>query len=709
MTLPAPVTAPAQPTPSVVPLDFQRIGGNLAKLQSAGAPQEDIAQYLSEEGTDLATVNASGFGIKPPGAMESAAIGATQGLTANYGDEAASAIAATIGRPGGEAIPGNSWTERYGNALNIARPQQAAAQAAHPYAFGAGQLAGAVAPAIAAPEAFGSKYIAEAPTLGSTVLRSAKVGGIVGGINASGSAEGDVGRQLLKTAEGTAAGATIGALIPVGIDATKKLGTWAWNAAKGLFVPAEKVTEAASVPATGRAVDAAEAIRPRATIDVEQTDRATAINKIAEAARRDGASVEDIQNMLNAAGPEATIADFGKNMQQLLISSTTAPGPGKQIAATALENRQAGQQGRLVDATDKALGGGAGFHETDDALLDRLDTEARPLYKKAYDEAQPVDISSVLDSINSSLNKVPAKSPIRAAVEKVRGMLVDEVKGPDGEGMVLQPYNDLEMLHNAKLAIDDMLSNYGGENSLGKVSKARVTQIKNELLGVMDETNPLYGEARGKFSGIMTAKDALAAGRQFIKSDAEDTAKAMAELDPTDQQFFREGAKRAIVDIIKGTPPDVSVVQQLRKTGLLEKVKALAPDDKSFNKFVQDLNNERRFANTRAATVGGSQTAEKLLGAADLASGATDIIQQAKSPGGLIASMLGKAKQMLGPGEETRALIAKRLSSNDPRVVEETLKAVAYANRLRAALQQGGAVGSVGASGTTGAAIGRMP
>lgn len=694
------------------PVNFKAIGDKVKLMAADGVPLGDIDGYVRAFGTDLATVNASGFGIKdaaatpatpPPSGWRSAGIGATQGLTANFGDEIASGIAATIGRPGGEAIPGATWGDRYQNALDIARPQQKAAQEAHPYIYGGAQVAGAVLPSLVAPEAFGSTYIANAPTLTQAAIRSGQIGSLYGGISAFGNAEGDAATQAKETATGAGAGAVIGAAIPPLVAGATKLGTWAWNAAKGMFTPAETVIEPATVNA---AADAAEALRPRATIDAGQTDKSMAVNKIAQALRRDGYSIDDIQRMLDAAGPDATLADLGKNTQQLLTSSMGAPGPAKQIGSTILENRQAGEQGRLLDATTKALGGGSGFHETDDALLQRLEKEASPLYDKAFAEAQPVDISGVLDQIDTGLAKVPQKSPIRAAVERVKSMLLEEVKGAEGK-TTNAPYSDLETLHNAKLAIDDMLSNYGGENSLGNVSKRQITQIKNALLEAMDASNSAYAEARSKFSGIMTSRDALAAGRAFIKSDAEITASALRDMAPEDQQFFREGAKRALADIIKSKPSDVSVVQLLRKTGLLEKVEALAPSEGAFKAFVQDLSNARRFAATRAAATGGSQSVEKALGAADLAGGMAQIGQAANgNPAGLVARSLNWLGRLVGPGEETRAMIAKRLLQGPGPQRDELLKALAYAQRLQALSNNAGSKLAIGGSSLSGPAAG---
>lgn len=638
------------------------------------------------------------------GTGEAFGIGTSQGILANFGDEAAAAIGATIGRPGGEALPGETWPQRYDAGLGIARAKLDAAKEQHPYAYGSGQVTGAVATTLALPGAGGAKFVANAPTMAGMMGRSALVGGGYGTVYGFGEGEGGFENRTKDAALGGATGAIIGAVAPpvakaVG-GAIKGVKNWAVDS----LWPKVAITEAPKAATMGVA-DAAAAPSASIMVKPSQVDKATA--KIAEALRRDGYSQEQITRILDALGPEGTLADVGPNAKTLLTSAMGAPGAGKQIGATALENRQALEQTGLLSSLDKTLGVGAGFHQTDDQLIAALEKEASPLYGKAFSSAQPVNTTPVMEAIDKAVSKMPAKSSIRSALERVRGLLGEEVSGPDGKPM-FKGYDDLEMLHNAKLSIDDMLSKFTGDDSLGNVAKRKVIEVKSALLAAMEELNPAYTAAREKFSGTMTSLDALKAGRAFIKEDAEITAAALRELDLADQQFFREGAKRAIADIIKSKPQDVSVVQLLRKTGLLEKVKALVPGEAEFNAFVQDLNNARTFANTRAYATGGSQTVEKTLAAMDLANNPIIKTGQDVATGnkaGLVRSALDWVGQLTGPGEETRAAIVKALLSNNRPEVNETVRRAMLAQQLMALENQAIGTGAAGGS-ATGASYG---
>lgn len=655
-----------------------------------GTSPDVVQNVFNREVTKLNAAKPTGgaFGSGIPAAIMA---GAGRGASFETVDELGGAI-----RGVESMLKGGDYEGAYNQALKTARENEKFLASEHPYATFAGQVLGTLLFAAATRRAIpGTQYIADAPNMLNMMGRSAGVAGAYGGAQGFGAGEGGIENRLKSGAAGGAIGAAIGAAIPPVAQAAKGVGSWALNKVTDLFKSPTTITEAAPAATMGVA-DAAAA--PPASVTVNSGQASKAISKIAEALRRDGFTPAQVQQVLDKLGPDATLADLGENTRGLLTAAMSAPGAGKQIGKTLLENRQAGEQGALLESAANVFkGAGAkGFHETDDALLAALEKEASPLYTKSFAEAQPVNTAPVLETIDKALAKMPAKSSIRSALEKVRGLLGDTVD--DG----FKPYDDLEVLHNAKMSIDDMLSKYTGDDSLGNVARAKVMDVKQALLTAMEELNPLYKEARGKFSGIMTSKDALQAGRAFIKEDAEITASALKELDPADQQFFREGAFRAISDIIKSKPQDVSVVQLLRKTGLLEKVKTLAPDEGAFNSFVQELTNVRRFAQTRAATAG-SNTTEKILGAMDLAE--SPVVQMGGNAmtgnkAGVIRSAYDWVKEALGPGEESRAAIVQALLSNDRPAINETLRQTLLAEALRGATNKAAATGAVGASPT---------
>lgn len=721
--------------------DFQKLGSQVQAMRAKGIPDDAINTWLSQADTSLEMLNASGFGPNsqraksPASGVESFGQGFGQGASMGFGDEVGAAAAATFGTPEGWFQPqGENWSDRYGSARDKIRGEMKGVQEANPALYGAGELAGAVAPAFVAPELYGSSAIQNAPSMGQAMLRSGGFGAGFGGLSALGHAEGTPEQQATETAMGSALGAMIGAAAPPVVNTLGKGTRWVYDKVRGMFSPAEEIVEAIpaampraaqtqmpqqmpppqvppgmqqapQTPLTPRSVASFDDVRPRATATVSPSDKTKAVNEVARALQRDGYSVEQIEQALNSLGPEATIADLGDATQRLLRTQKSAPGAAGNIIKTSLNNRQVGEQGRLLESVQKALGTKAGIYEADDVLLQRLDDEAAPFYQKAFAESanNPVGTVPVLEEIDKQLAKMPKNSPIRSAIERVRNMIGEEQEVAGQK--VFQPYANLEVLHNAKMGIDDMLSNFGGDNSLGKVSKRAVMQIKDQLLKAMDEASPDYKQARQAFSGIMSGKDALEAGRTFIREDAEAIGRRLAEMPVEDQELYRIGGLRAIKDIIGSKPKDVSVVQLLRKSNLLDKVRELVPSEEAFNNYVRELENARRFAETRATALGGSQTAEKLLDATDqslnLGSVASDVATGNR--GGITSRLMdwvgGKFNNMVGPGEDARAKIAQILTSTDPAQRQDALQAIAAALSQQQTMRQGAAVvGSTGAS-----------
>jgi hypothetical protein len=200
----------------------------------------------------------------PPqiGTGEAAAIGGTQGLTFNFGDEIASGIAATVGRPlTWDPIKGENWSERYDNALDEARGKQGAAQEQHPVAFGAGEFAGAALPAVVAPQMYGANWVARAPTMAAAAGRGAAVGAGLGALTGFGAGEGGARDRAASSAIGGATGGAIGA---VAAPVSRVIGNAVAGRAPNPAVPTNDQLRVAGTAAYDAADNAGVIITPQA-------------------------------------------------------------------------------------------------------------------------------------------------------------------------------------------------------------------------------------------------------------------------------------------------------------------------------------------------------------------------------------------------------------------------------------------------------------
>ena len=167
--------------------------------------------------------------------------------------------------------------------------------------------------------------------------------------------------------------------------------------------------------------------------------------------------------------------------------------------------------------------------------------KASPLYKGAFKEGAEVDLTTVTESIDDILSKFPENGEVFKNISKVK----KSIAGKDG-----QP--SLELLHNAKVEIDQMI-NKVGEGSLGNTTKGKLVDIKNQLLAQMDEASDLYRSARNLFAAESPAVDAIQDSIIGNIAGVKDTQlKSIAGkiFDPkeTNRQVMKQ-AKRVIQDV----------------------------------------------------------------------------------------------------------------------------------------------------------------
>lgn len=114
-----------------------------------------------------------------------------------------------------------------------------------------------------------------------------------------------------------------------------------------------------------------------------------------------------------------------------------------------------------------------------------------PLYELAKQDKSIIDVSDITNNIDTTLTNYPKGGEIQKTLTKVKGFL-------DGE-------NTIEMLHNSKVEIDQLLA----KPKLGNNTKRELMQIKNNLLAKMDDINPAYKQAREEFHRLSPAVEDL--------------------------------------------------------------------------------------------------------------------------------------------------------------------------------------------------------
>lgn len=101
---------------------------------------------------------------------------------------------------------------------------------------------------------------------------------------------------------------------------------------------------------------------------------------------------------------------MGAGGETVARAVASVPGPGQEIARSALAERRGGARSRIVAALRRDLGDdGSSFHGLKDTLDKQRLEESRPLYQEAFDRAPPVD---------NRLEALKARPSIRKAMRR---------------------------------------------------------------------------------------------------------------------------------------------------------------------------------------------------------------------------------------------------------------------------------------------------
>ncbi len=115
--------------------------------------------------------------------------------------------------------------------------------------------------------------------------------------------------------------------------------------------------------------------------------------------------------------------------------------------------------------------------------------KSSPLYKEAFKDETGIDVGNISSQIDTTLQSFPSGGEVARNLSRVKTFL---------QGKTRDELPSIELLHNAKLEIDQMI-NRVGVDSLGNTTKARLVSVKNDLLGLMDAASPEYAAAREAF------------------------------------------------------------------------------------------------------------------------------------------------------------------------------------------------------------------
>ncbi len=317
--------------------------------------------------------------------------------------------------------------------------------------------------------------------------------------------------------------------------------------------------------------------------------------------------------------------DLGPNLQRQAGALAATPGRGQEIIRAAVAQRQQGAGSRIMSALDDALGGPIDTLAAADDIIAKRSAAAKPLYEAAY--KKPVPFTRELEELlkRPTVGKALARAKTLAADEGIPSQQWFASIADDGT-VAIKNVPDVRQLDLTKRALDDMIS---AAQRGGSGNEARIfTNLKDQLVKMVDEAVPEYAAARKAFSGPASILDAMEQGGTVFsrKTTPAQILRDMAKMDKAQREAFQQGARAQVADIMGTARSDALAARNAFSSGYnKEKLELIVGKEKA-GKLLRAIENEALFARTRDVVTGNSETAARIAAQQDVGAGA-------KSPG----------------------------------------------------------------------------
>lgn len=335
----------------------------------------------------------------------------------------------------------------------------------------------------------------------------------------------------------------------------------------------------------------------------------------------DGATLDDLiarAKQMAAQGRTPTLGDLaGANTTALGEYAMTTPGPGAQAVAAGLEQRNVDAVSRIVRGLEEGFNVRAqDAYDAGQKLLATRRAAAAPLYQEAYQASVTLG-DEFLETLKIPEFRRAYAEGRRLALLEGRSLppSIQEATETAAEG-VTRPI-PVEALDYLKRGMDDLIEK--GMRG-GKMSRNRARLLRERLNPLLDEIDnqvPAYRQARAQFASDSQALEALEEGQNFLKKPAAMIRDEMASLrDVASREMYRVGAIQAVYDLLgknKARMADYAkqVFGGTENAVIRQQLRALFPDQASYETFRDGMLTELRFVETARSRLG-SPTAARL-------------------------------------------------------------------------------------------------
>lgn len=419
---------------------------------------------------------------------------------------------------------------------------------------------------------------------------------------------------------------------------------------------------------------------------------------IKEALDADELSPQDLQqkakNIPNSL-PQ-TLSDLADaNTRGLTYVASQGQSKGKKVAEDFLTSRNVSAPDRVTDNITNFLNPIKAKNVDD--ITNKLQKDASDLYEISYNKVDELGNKTPnlinKDSVKNFYDLDVFQKAIRETKDLVELDILDNPKAVNEFNSIFKFNNStkkfeiqedvpLEYADKIKQGIDDFIEKNTSTSvktgTLSKKAKRKVVQLKNKYLETLDEQNPVYKNARKIFSDKTSVQDAFDEGLKYKRLDMDELSDSFKQLktDP-EKKAFRLGVSKSMNEEVIKKPDSASdfyksILGSNKKKQLF---KLIAPDEKSYDNFLSQLDREKSMFKTQKDVLLNSKTAPREL--------FTRTVDTALNPQGLVKETLGKLENFAvgrNPEELRGAIIDKLLNPNS---TKQTLQQIIDADKKR--------------------------
>lgn len=579
-----------------------------------------------------------------------------------------------------QKLTGETFGQRYGQAIDIGKGKDEAFHAAHPYIDTAAEIAGGIGAtgAVGATAAGARALGLAADTLPELMAQGGISNAVISGADAALQGDNPI------TAAGV--GGVVGALSPAAGRVVNAATRPVQNVVRGIRDPAAEAERRVA-----GAIDR----------DIQAGDRGMTLQEM-QTARAEGQPT-----MLMDAGGETTRA--------LARSAANTSPEGRGELSRTIDARFESQAPRLAEWLGKT------FHYPNaDAQQEALDKVAktinRPAYAKAYRDGDRDIMSPELDRLMGSpalvdaMRKASISGKDRAITQGVGAMrqgvtvengLVNFTRGPNG----VPTYPNLAFWDATKRELDDATSAAmrGGR----KEEASTLSDLTKSLRKELDKIVPSYGDARAGAAKFFGADNAIEAGQNFVgasqKFGIPAVRRQLAKMSPIERQLFQDGYVSRLVETIEKTGDRRTVLNKIMQSPAAREEMNVAIGPMRAKEVEGRLRIEGIMDLARPAVMGNSTTTRQLI-ELGLAGGVGGYESYKGDPQALMNAALvyGAARGHRVLDERVARQVAKLLASDNVGQLQRGLRILTRNQNMMGAIRNADAgLAAIAARGAT--------